>query len=68
MSEKLAKHELDGMSNGYYLIRYLLVIGPWCNGSTTGFGPVCRGSNPCGPATLHLFTLPVTELLVSLDF
>jgi hypothetical protein len=21
---------------------------PWCNGSTTGSGPVCQGSNPCG--------------------
>ena len=20
----------------------------WCNGSTTGFGSVCRGSNPLG--------------------
>ena len=19
----------------------------WCNGSTTGFGSVCQGSNPC---------------------
>lgn len=24
--------------------------GAWCNGSTTGSGPVSRGSNPCAPA------------------
>ena len=23
----------------------------WCNGSTTGFGSVCRGSNPRGTTT-----------------
>ena len=26
-----------------------LVIGLWCNGSTTGFGSVCLGSNPGKP-------------------
>ena len=26
---------------------------PWCNGSTTGFGPVSPGSNPGGVAILH---------------
>lgn len=25
-------------------------ITPWCNGSTTGFGPVSQGSSPCGVA------------------
>jgi len=25
----------------------------WCNGSTTGFGPVSRGSNPCRAAILR---------------
>src|SRR5688572_29963519 len=25
--------------------------GAWCNGSTTGSGPVSRGSNPCAPAS-----------------
>jgi hypothetical protein len=25
-------------------------VGAWCNGSTTGSGPVSRGSNPCAPA------------------
>lgn len=25
---------------------------PWCNGSTTGFGPVSPGSNPGGVAIL----------------
>ncbi len=25
-------------------------ISPWCNGSTTVFGTVCQGSNPCGEA------------------
>src|SRR5438034_7809017 len=29
---------------------YLPVLGPWCNGSTDGFGPSSQGSNPCGPA------------------
>ena len=23
----------------------------WCNGSTTGFGSVCQGSNPCKTTT-----------------
>ena len=27
---------------------------PWCNGSTTGFGPVSLGSNPDGVANLTL--------------
>ena len=25
------------------------MIGLWCNGSTTGFGSVCPGSNPGNP-------------------
>ena len=25
------------------------MIGLWCNGSTTGFGSVCLGSNPGSP-------------------
>ena len=25
------------------------MIGLWCNGSTTGFGSVCPGSNPGSP-------------------
>ena len=25
------------------------MIGYWCNGNTTGFGPVIRGSNPLYP-------------------
>ena len=24
-------------------------VGPWCKGSTGGFGPPCLGSNPSGP-------------------
>ena len=28
-----------------------MMIGLWCNGSTTGFGSVCLGSNP-GRTTL----------------
>ena len=27
------------------------MIGIWCNGSTTGFGSVCLGSNPSVPTT-----------------
>ena len=27
----------------------------WCNGSTTGFGPVSRGSNPFGTAIFYVF-------------
>ena len=30
-------------------------IVPWCNGSTTGFGPVCEGSNPSGTTKLLLY-------------
>lgn len=26
----------------------LIILDPWCNGSTPVFGAVCRGSNPCG--------------------
>ena len=26
-----------------------VMIGLWCNGSTTGFGSVCPGSNPGNP-------------------
>ena len=26
-------------------------FGLWCNGSTTGFGSVCPGSNPGSPTT-----------------
>ena len=26
-----------------------MMIGLWCNGSTTGFGSVCPGSNPGSP-------------------
>ena len=29
--------------------RKALMIGLWCNGSTTGFGSVCPGSNPGSP-------------------
>ena len=47
---------------------------PWCNGSTTGFGPVSLGSNPGGvaiflprwqknnEATRLLFTVPKEQL------
>ena len=27
-------------------LTFALLIVVWCNGSTTGFGSVCRGSNP----------------------
>ena len=27
------------------------MFGLWCNGSTTGFGSVCPGSNPGSPTT-----------------
>ena len=29
-------------------------FGLWCNGSTTGFGSVCPGSNPGSPTTMQL--------------
>ena len=29
-------------------------FGLWCNGSTTGFGSVCPGSNPGSPTTIQL--------------
>ena len=30
----------------HYLCNHKTVIVLWCNGSTTGFGSVCGGSNP----------------------
>mgnify|MGYP006965557504 CR=1 FL=1 len=30
------------------------MFGLWCNGSTTGFGSVCPGSNPGSPTTMQL--------------
>ena len=29
------------------------MFGLWCNGSTTGFGSVCPGSNPGSPTILR---------------
>ena len=34
-------------------------VTPWCNGSTTGFGPVSLGSNPGGVAIFF----PLLKLL-----
>ena len=31
-----------------------IMIGLWCNGSTTGFGSVCPGSNPGSPTRKRL--------------
>ena len=42
----------------------LLVIGLWCNGSTTGFGSVCPGSNPGGPTTNYDFNMLMSLLLI----
>ena len=36
----------------------------WCNGSTTGFGSVCPGSNPGTTAFLSIFPLFGTNLNV----
>ena len=33
----------------HHFSRKALMIGLWCNGSTTGFGSVCPGSNPGSP-------------------
>ena len=30
------------------MLKYTLLITPWCNGSTSGFGPLSSGSNPDG--------------------
>ncbi len=39
-----------GVMKGYELFRRKIFrIGLWCNGSTTGFGSVCPGSNPGKP-------------------
>ena len=35
----------------------------WCNGSTTGFGPVSRGSNPCTTTQLESNLLTINKLL-----
>ena len=41
-------------------------LGSWCNGSTSVFGTVSRGSNPCEPATFKDVSFS-TERLFSLQ-
>lgn len=41
----------EGLTSGQSILLYRTSLGSWCNGSTTVFGTVCRGSNPCEPAT-----------------
>ena len=46
------------------------MIGLWCNGSTTGFGSVCPGSNPGSPTkekVLRDFLLELFLLDLALD-
>ena len=37
------------------MLKYTILITPWCNGSTSGFGPLSSGSNPDG------VTIPVKK-------
>ena len=37
----------------------------WCNGSTTGFGSVCQGSNPCETTTVEGVSAPSFLLMTS---
>ena len=37
----------------------------WCNGSTTGFGSVCQGSNPCETTTVEGVLTPSFLLMTS---
>ena len=32
----------------------LKITGSWCNGSTTDFGSVGQGSNPCDPTYINV--------------
>ena len=41
--------------SGVILNTVVISATPWCNGSTTGFGPVSLGSNPGGVA-IFLYT------------
>ena len=38
------------LKSGVILDKVVISATPWCNGSTTGFGPVSLGSNPGGVA------------------
>ena len=44
----------------YQAVRQMVPQGatPWCNGSTTGFGPVSLGSNPGGVAIFGINSGP----------
>lgn len=55
----------EGLTSGQSILLYRTSLGSWCNGSTTVFGTVCRGSNPCEPAT---FLAPqcIAELFLGL--
>ena len=45
-----------------------IMIGLWCNGSTTGFGSVCPGSNPGNPTQKRLTTLLVSLFCYTLYY
>ena len=42
-----------GLTSKHSFLRYANFKGLWCNGNTTVFGAVIRGSNPCGPTILR---------------
>ena len=44
LEDKIKMHYLCIAFRGKHIM-----IGLWCNGSTTGFGSVCPGSNPGSP-------------------
>ena len=49
-SEKLfGAYNTKHLSLQRFLRKVNLMFGLWCNGSTTGFGSVCPGSNPGSP-------------------
>ncbi len=43
-----------------------LRIVSWCNGSTTGFGSVCQGSNPCETTYRRLSSKAWSPILLCL--
>ena len=53
--KKKPRKYLDYMNQMIYLCIAFqgkhIKFGLWCNGSTTGFGSVCPGSNPGSPTT-----------------
>lgn len=63
-SSKICKNEKIGLTLHRFLARRTVL---WCNGSTTGFGSVCPGSNP-GKTTAKKLQLPANEVIAIFVF